>query len=99
MLPTALPRLAIAIAVALSTAPAAEASVISCPTDAIQDQLDPTLRQLCLAIEQAVEDLPRQPMNARIEDPNNMMTIKRNDDSSKITRDHEFLRFGRRFGL
>ncbi|XP_057664360.1 myosuppressin [Diorhabda carinulata] len=70
----------------------AKASIISCPPSAIQEQMNPSLRQLCFAIEQAVEDMPKQYAD-RLEERNTNLNDKRQDV------DHVFLRFGRRLGL
>ncbi|CAH1103336.1 unnamed protein product [Psylliodes chrysocephalus] len=70
----------------------AKASIISCPPSSIQEQMNPALRQLCYAIEQAVEDIPKQ-YTERLDERNTNLNTKRQDV------DHVFLRFGRRYGL
>lgn len=43
------------------TSPVSKASVISCPPSSLQEQANPALRQLCYAIEQAVDEvIPQQ---------------------------------------
>ncbi|CAH1158496.1 unnamed protein product [Phyllotreta striolata] len=71
----------------------AKASIISCPPSSLQEQMNPKLSQLCYAIEQAVESIPKQ-YGDRLDERNaNLMNTKRQDV------DHVFLRFGRRYGL
>ncbi|CAG9828267.1 unnamed protein product [Diabrotica balteata] len=68
------------------------ASIISCPPNPIQEQLNPAVRQLCVAIEQAVEEVPKE-YAERLDDRAINLNTKRQDV------DHVFLRFGKRFGL
>ncbi|KAJ8955361.1 hypothetical protein NQ318_003458 [Aromia moschata] len=83
------------VVVAILSSSTSHATVISCPPTTLQEQANPTLRQLCFAIEQAVDDaVPPQPQYAgRLEERNTNLNSKRQDV------DHVFLRFGRRFGF
>ncbi|KAH1023124.1 hypothetical protein HUJ04_012394 [Dendroctonus ponderosae] len=72
------------------------ATVISCPPNSIQQEINPKLSQLCFAIEQALQDSSPQndAYTARLVDERNTnLNAKRQDV------DHVFLRFGRRFGM
>ncbi|XP_018573133.1 myosuppressin-like [Anoplophora glabripennis] len=77
------------------TSSISKASVISCPPSSFQEQSNPALRQLCYAIEQAVDEVVPQQTQfpGRLEERNTNLNAKRQDV------DHVFLRFGRRFGL
>ncbi|CAG9760323.1 unnamed protein product [Ceutorhynchus assimilis] len=72
------------------------ASVINCPLNNFQQEINPKISQLCYAIEQALQDSPSQNdafAGRLIDERNTNLNAKRQDV------DHVFLRFGRRFGL
>ncbi|XP_050314318.1 myosuppressin-like [Anthonomus grandis grandis] len=82
----------------------ASASVISCPPNAIQQELNPNVNKLCYFVEQIMQDPSAQmqiPQGSQgdayverlVGERNTNMNSKRQDV------DHVFLRFGRRLGL
>ncbi|KAJ8934882.1 hypothetical protein NQ314_013161 [Rhamnusium bicolor] len=50
----------VGIVVLILTSTMSKASVISCPPSSLQEQANPALRQLCFAIEQAVDEVVPQ---------------------------------------
>ncbi|KAG5880809.1 hypothetical protein JTB14_030827 [Gonioctena quinquepunctata] len=68
------------------------AYVISCPINMLQDQASSGLRQLCAALEQAIEDMPHQTAYSGVLGDSNTL-------SSGKRVDHSFLRIGKRFNL
>ncbi|KAJ8984287.1 hypothetical protein NQ317_009771 [Molorchus minor] len=90
----------LAIIMAILTTSVVNSTIINCPPNTLQEQQNPTVRQLCYAVEQIVDDgapvpvLPPQPQYfGRLEERNTNLNSKRQDV------DHVFLRFGRRFGF
>ncbi|KAG5880808.1 hypothetical protein JTB14_030826 [Gonioctena quinquepunctata] len=69
------------------------AYVISCPANPIQDQTNPGLRQLCVVLGQAIDDIMSQQTaySGELGDSNTLSSGKRVD--------HSFLRIGKRFNL
>ncbi|XP_066247486.1 myosuppressin [Euwallacea similis] len=73
------------------------ASIISCPPNNIQQEINPKINQLCFALEQVLQD--SSPQN---EGYAGRLVDERNTNFNAAKRqdvDHVFLRFGRRFGL
>ncbi|KAL1492734.1 hypothetical protein ABEB36_010943 [Hypothenemus hampei] len=77
----------------------ATASVISCPPNSVQQEINPKISELCYAIQQTLQD--SSPQNdeyiGQLLDERTASNLRTNAKRQDV--DHVFLRFGRRYGL